>query len=83
MSDHIWSGIIGALVVALVYMLVRPGSKAATAVTVVGDAMGAVVGSVTGWQSAAAAAGNQATKAAPPQGTTGISRKAFPTGAGQ
>ncbi len=52
-SDTTWSVLTGVLVVALVYMLVRPGSKAATAVTAVSSAMVALVGNVTGFVSPA------------------------------
>ncbi len=48
-SDTTWSVLTGVLVVALVYMLVRPGSKAATAVTAVSGALGAMIGTVTGF----------------------------------
>ena len=48
MSEAIWRLITGALIVAIIYMMVRPGSKAATAVTDVGDALGKLVTAATG-----------------------------------
>jgi hypothetical protein len=47
-SDAIWRLITGALIVAIIYMAVRPGSKAATAVTDVSGAMRKLVTAATG-----------------------------------
>lgn len=46
-KDTIWETITGAIIVAIVYVLVRPGSPAATAVTQVSDALQALVKTAT------------------------------------
>jgi hypothetical protein len=47
-SDAIWRLITGALVVAIIYMIVRPGSKAATAVTDISGALRKLVTAAAG-----------------------------------
>lgn len=42
-SETIWMAIIGILIVAILFMLVRPGSPAAQAVTDVSGALAALV----------------------------------------
>lgn len=43
MSDSLWQFVAGALVVAIVYMLVRPSSPAANAVNTVSQALVSIV----------------------------------------
>lgn len=49
MSKNIWSVISGVIILGIIYMLVRPGSPAASAVTQVGDALTALVQTATGY----------------------------------
>jgi hypothetical protein len=46
------------LVLAIVFMLVRPGSKAGTAVVALADALGSVIATVTGAPAAAGTGGS-------------------------
>jgi hypothetical protein len=48
MSDWIWRIVTGVLILAILYVLVRPGSKAATAVTDIGSAMTHLVTAAVG-----------------------------------
>jgi hypothetical protein len=49
MSKNIWSVITGVIILAIIYMLVRPGSPAATAIAQVGNALSALVATSTGY----------------------------------
>jgi len=51
MSERVglWDLLAGVIVLALVYMLVRPGSKGTVLITAIGDALMNLVGSVTGF----------------------------------
>lgn len=49
MRDYAAQFLAGALYVAILYTLVRPGSPAAGAIKTVGSALTAVVGSATGY----------------------------------
>lgn len=43
MSDTIWAILIGAVMLAILVMLVRPNSPAVTAITTVSDALAALI----------------------------------------
>ena len=47
MSDTAWQLITGAIIVAVVYMLVRPGSPASTAIEQVSSALAATIATAT------------------------------------
>jgi hypothetical protein len=49
-KDMIWQVIIGALMIAVIYMLVRPGAPTATAVTDISDALSALIKTATDYQ---------------------------------
>ncbi|HEY6275596.1 MAG TPA: hypothetical protein VIX86_04620 [Streptosporangiaceae bacterium] len=49
MGDHLTSALVGVLILATLFMLVRPGSPALSAVKAVSDALGALVGAATGF----------------------------------
>ncbi len=51
MSKNFWSVITGVIILAIIYMLVRPNSPAATAITQVSDALSALVQTATGYTS--------------------------------
>jgi hypothetical protein len=46
-----------AIILAIVFVLVRPGSKAGTAVTAISTALIGIVGETTGWKDASASGG--------------------------
>jgi hypothetical protein len=48
-KDGIWQTITGAVIVAIVFMVVRPGAPAAAAITQVSDALQALVTTSTGY----------------------------------
>jgi hypothetical protein len=48
-SDTVWELITGAVIVAVIFMLVRPGSPAAAAVIVMSDGLSALVTTATGY----------------------------------
>lgn len=50
MSDTLWEFATGAVIVAVIFMLARPGSPAANAIKVVGDALTSLVKTATGYQ---------------------------------
>lgn len=47
--NDIWGAFFWVIVVAIIYSLVRPGSKASKAMTTVADVLAAVVGTATGY----------------------------------
>lgn len=47
MKDTIWEVLVGVFIVAVVYMLVRPGSPAAKAVADVSNALAAMISTAT------------------------------------
>lgn len=49
MKGVVWEFLIGAVYVAIVYSLVRPGSPAASVIKTVSSAMVGIVGTVTGY----------------------------------
>lgn len=51
MSKNIWAVISGVIILGIIYMLVRPGSPAATAIQQVSDALTALVQTATGYTS--------------------------------
>ena len=51
-----WDFITGVIILGIIYGLVRPGSKAATAVTDVTTALVALVGAATGYQATSTSA---------------------------
>lgn len=48
MKDEIWQFIVGVMIVAVVFMLVRPGSPAAVAIKDVSTALSGLVQTATG-----------------------------------
>ena len=48
-KDTIWQTITGAIIVAIIYMLVRPDSPAATAIAQVSDALQNLVTTATAY----------------------------------
>jgi hypothetical protein len=60
MKDNIWGLLAGIFLVAILYMLVRPGSPAVTAITSISSALENIISMATNGVSAAA--GNTPTK---------------------
>jgi dolichol kinase len=47
MGDTIWQLVIGVIIVAIIFTLVRPGSPSGSAITQISDALASLIGTAT------------------------------------
>jgi hypothetical protein len=50
MNDTVWQLIIGSIILAIIFTLVRPGAPAAAAITDVTNALSGLIGTTTDYQ---------------------------------
>jgi hypothetical protein len=60
-NKGLWELVTGVIIIAIIFMLVRPGSPAGTAVTDLSEALAALVGTATGYTSSSGTTGGTQT----------------------